>query len=62
MNNLVIFLIDIKLLASRFLTTSAVHSAVFEELVALTSSYFAQRYILRYKLIFLMETFTATLF
>ena len=47
MNNLVIILIDKKLLASRLLTTSPVHSAEFEELVALTCSYFAQGYISR---------------
>ena len=43
MNNLVIFLLDKKLWASRFLTTSPVHSAEFEELAGLTSSYFAQK-------------------
>ena len=47
MNNLVIFLIDKKLLAFRFLTTTAVHSAEFMELVALTCSYFEQKYKLR---------------
>ena len=47
MNNLVIILLDKKLLASRFVTTSPVHSAEFEELVALTSSYFTQGFILR---------------
>ena len=47
MTNLINFLLDKKLLASRFLTTFPVHSAEFEELVALTSSYFAQGYILR---------------
>ena len=62
MNNLVIFLLDKKLLTSRFLTTSSVHSAEFEEVVALTSSYFAERYILRFKLIFQMGTITVTLF
>ena len=62
MNNLVIFLLDKKLLTSKFLTTSAVHSAEFKELVALTCSYFAQRYILRFRLIFLIKTITATLF
>ena len=63
MNNLVIFLLDKKLLASRFLTTSAVHSAEFEELAALTCSYLAQRNIYQNKeLIFLIETITATLF
>ena len=50
MNNLVIFLLDKKLLTSRFQTTSPVHSAEFEELVALTSPYFAQGYILRYRI------------
>ena len=43
MNNLVIFLLDKKLWTSRFLTTSPVHSAEFEEILALTSSHFAQR-------------------
>ena len=42
MNNLVIFLLDKKLLTSRFLTTSPVHSAEFEELTALTCLYFAR--------------------
>ena len=50
MNNLDIFLLDKKLLTSRFLTTSPVHSAEFEELVALTCSYFSQRYILSYRI------------
>ena len=50
MNNLVIFLLDKKLLTSRFLTASPVHSAQFEEILALTSSYFAQKYILRYRI------------
>ena len=44
MNNLVTFLLDKKLLTSRFLTASPVHSAEFEEILALTSSYIAQRY------------------
>ena len=35
MNNLVIILFDRKLLVSKFLTTSPVHSAEFDELVAL---------------------------
>ena len=35
------------LLTSRFLTTSPVHSAQFEEILALTCSHFAQRYELR---------------
>ena len=48
MNNLVNILLDKKLLASRFLTTSPVHFAEFEELAALTSPYFAWEYILRY--------------
>ena len=47
MINLVIFLLDKKLLTSRFLTTSPVHSAQFEEILALTCSHFAQRYELR---------------
>ena len=50
MINLVIFLLDKKLLTSRFLTTSPVHSAEFEELLALTCSHFAQRYELRYRI------------
>ena len=50
MNNIVIILLDNKLLTSRFLTTSPVHSAEFKELVALTCSYFAQRYILSYRI------------
>ena len=62
MNNLVIILLDNKLLTSIFLTTSPVHSAEFEELVALTCSYLAERYILRFRLIFLMGSFTAILF
>ena len=62
MNNLVNFLVDKKLLTSRFLKTSSVNSAEFEELAALTRSYFAQGYILRFRLIFLFETFTALLF
>ena len=44
MNNLVVLLLDKKLLTSRFLTASPVHSAQFEEILALTSSYFAQKY------------------
>ena len=47
MNNLVTFFLDKKLLTSRFLTTSPVHCAEFEELLALTCSHFAQRYELR---------------
>ena len=47
MNNLVVFLLDKKLLNLRFLTAYPVHTAEFAELVALTFSYFAQRYILR---------------
>ena len=43
MINLVIFLLDKKLLTSIFLTASPVHSAEFEEILALT--YFAQIYI-----------------
>ena len=66
MNNLVTFFLDKKLLTSRFLTASPVHSAEFEEILALTCSHFAQRYELRYRinnlLIFLMGTFTATFF
>ena len=50
MNNLVAFLLDKKLLKSRFITASPVHTAEFAELVALTFSYFAQRYILRYRI------------
>ena len=50
MNNLVIFLLDKKLFTSRFLTASPVHSAEFEELLALTCSHFAQRYKLRYRI------------
>ena len=50
MNNLVTFFLDKKLLTSRFLTTSPVHSAEFEELLALTCSHFAQRYELRYRI------------
>ena len=49
MNNLVNILLDKKLLTSRFLTTSPVHSAEFEELATLTSPYFAWGYILRYR-------------
>ena len=61
MNNLDMFLVDMKLLTSRFLTTSAVHSAEFEKLVALICSYLGERYILRFRLIFLMGTITATI-
>ena len=50
MNNLVIFLLDKKLWTSRSLTTSPVHSAEFEEILALTCSHFAQRYELRYRI------------
>ena len=50
MFNLVIFLLDKKLLTSRFLTTSPVHSAEFEELLALTCSHFAERYDLKYRI------------
>ena len=45
MINLVIILLDKKLLTSRFLTTSPVHSAEFEKILSPTS-YFAQRYML----------------
>ena len=45
MINLVIFLLDKKLLTSRFLRASPVHSAEFEEIFALTTSYFAHKYI-----------------
>ena len=50
MNNLVTYFLDKKLLTSRFLTASPVHSAEFEELLALTCSHFAQRYELRYRI------------
>ena len=50
MNNLVVLLLDKKLLTSRCLRTSPVHSAQFEEILALTSSHFAQRYELRYRI------------
>ena len=50
MINLVIFFLDKKLLTSIFLTASPVHSAEFEELLALTCSHFAQRYELRYRI------------
>ena len=50
MINLVIFFLDKKLWTSRFLTTSPVHSAEFEEILVLTFSYFAQKYILRYRI------------
>ena len=43
MINLVILSLDKKLLTSRFLTASPVHSAEFEEILALTCSPFAQR-------------------
>ena len=50
MINLVIILLDKKLLTSIFLTASPVHSAEFEEILALTSSHFAQKYELRYRI------------
>ena len=50
MNNLVTYFLNKKLLTSRFLTASPVHSAEFEELLALTCSHFAQRYELRYRI------------
>ena len=50
MINLVIFLLDRKLLTSIFLKTSPVHSAEFKEILALTCSHFAQRYELRYRI------------
>ena len=50
MNNLVTFFLDKKLWTSIFLTTSPVHSAEFEELLVLTCSHFAQKYILRYRI------------
>ena len=50
MINLVIFLLDKKLWTSRFLTASPVHSAEFEEILVLTSSHFAKRYELRYRI------------
>ena len=50
MNYILTFLPDKKLLTSRFLTTSPVDSAEFEEVVAVTSSYFAQSYMLRYRI------------
>ena len=50
MINLVIFFLDKKLWTSIFLTASPVHSAEFEEILVLTSSHFAQRYILRYRI------------
>ena len=50
MINLVIFLLDKKLWTSIFLTASPVHSAEFEEILVLTSSHFAQIYILRYRI------------
>ena len=49
MNNLVIFLLDKKLWTSRFLT-SPVHSGDFEKILVLTSSHYAQKYILRYRI------------
>ena len=39
-----------KLWTSRFLTTSPVHPAEFDEILVLTSSHFAQKYILRYRI------------
>ena len=50
MINLVTFFLDKNLLTSRFLRASPVHSAEFEELLALTCSHFAQRYELRYRI------------
>ena len=50
MINLVIFLLDKKLLTSIFLRASPVHSAEFGKYFALTCSHFAQRYILRYRI------------
>ena len=50
MINLDIFLLDKKLWTSIFLTTSPVHSAEFEEILVFTSSHFAQKYILRYRI------------
>ena len=50
MINLVIFLLDKKLWTYIFLTASPVHSAEFEEILALTCSHFAQRYELRYRI------------
>ena len=50
MNNLVIFLLDKKLLTSRFLTASPVHSAEFEEILTLICSHLAQRYVLGYRI------------
>ena len=43
MNNLVILILDKKFLISTCLKASPVHSAEFEEILALTCSYFAQR-------------------
>ena len=50
MNNLVTFLLDKKLLTSRFLTTSPVPYAKFGEILALTCSHFPQRCELRYRI------------
>ena len=50
MINLVMFFLDKKLWTSIFLTASPVHSAEFEEILVLTTSHFAQRYILRYRI------------
>ena len=50
MNNLVIFLLDNKLLISIFLRAYPVHTAEFEEMLVLNSSHFAQKYILRYRI------------
>ena len=50
MNNLVTYFLNKKLLTSRLLRASPVHSAEFEELLALTCSQFAQRYELRYRI------------
>ena len=50
MNNLVTFFLDKKLLTSRFVRASPVHSAEFRELLALTCSHFAQIYELRYRI------------
>ena len=50
MNNLVTFFLDKKLLTSRFLSASPVHSSEFEELLALTCSHLAQIYELRYRI------------
>ena len=50
MINLVIFLLEKNMWTSRFLTASPLHSAEFEEILVLTSSHFAQRYELRYRI------------